>query len=78
MLNIIEGILEGIVDVIIVLALIIITVIVATWLLELNSMSGLQQIAFNADVMINGEGVALFRNFQNHVMGLMDTIMGLL
>lgn len=60
-------VVEGILDVIIAMAIIIALVMVGAWLLHLNSMSQVDQIAFNLDKAINGQGVALFRNFENFV-----------
>ena len=70
-------IIEGVLDIIIAVAMLVLTVVVICWLIKLNDMSQIEKLAYEADVFINGQGVALFRTFENSTKECIDVFMNL-
>ena len=66
--SVIKGILLGIIA----LAFIAVAGLVIAWLIDLNSMSQVESIAFDLDCAVNGDAVALFRSFKDYALETLE------
>ena len=67
-------IFDGILKVIEGLIVLAIVALMIAWFMQFQNMGTIDQLIYKADVLANGEAVALFRNFKDYVVEVANMI----